>query len=377
MGGGAGYRVAEDDPELAAFVGIAPAIDAAYAYPQSMLVIVGAYDELFSPNSYRKLLSARSGIAPQEIESGTTYYTEELATRLWVSQTSDHLTIAYSAAAHEQCAAWMSVWLGGEDVDVHTAERNLYSLIGLLSGLLAVFCLIMLLPFVSSDHSARQRQGGSLIRDVGISLAYAPLTAIIVLPTIVFGLPMTTTVYLALLSIGALPAWRALRRMHPGLSWKGRLSLLYKADASAYVLAIAAGIALYALAYIFLGERYLGVVPALARLPAALCVGVILSLALTFDAWAYWRSHEALRSAAAYVSSRMLAITILVFAISAVSRNGFFLIALYVGLPLIALEAAFMMMLLKKTGSFGAAATASALFLAPILVAVSPHISLI
>jgi hypothetical protein len=73
----------------------------------------------------------------------------------------------------------------------------------------------------------------------------------------------------------------------------------------------------------------------------------------------------------------MLAITILVFAISAVSRNGFFLIALYVGLPLIALEAAFMMMLLKKTGSFGAAATASALFLAPILVAVSPHISLI
>lgn len=377
MGGGSGYRLAGQDPDLVAMVGVAPALDEAGDVPPRLLVLVGALNELFSPSSYRALLSTRTGRAPDDIESGTTYETGGLSTELVVLPWHDHLTISYSAAAHERCVSWLAAPLGGAPPDVRTVRRTLFALSGLSSGLGAAYLVIPLLPYAPSRRRLRARPTTGLARDAALSVLYAPVTAALVVPTILCGLPLTTG-YLLLLSLGAVPLWRALRAAHPGRPARVLARDLFAAPAHAYAWAAVTGFVIYAVIVLFLGVRYLGVTPPLARLPATVCAFCVLVGVCALDAWAYAGGpYRGLFAAARYALARLASIALLVFVLSLISGNAFFLIALYAGMPLVVVHAAVMMAVVERTNSYGAAAVCSALFLAPLLAAVSPRIGVL
>jgi len=378
MGGGAGYRFAEDDPDLLAMVGVAPALDQVGNYPQDLLIIIGGLDELFSPSSYRSLISERIGIKSDDIEYDSVYENNGRSTKIWVSPIHDHLTISYSSAAHEECVEWMIDTLGAGPVEVNTNARMACALTGLLSGMAAIISMIGLLPEQRKRRYLRPRPDQGILKDVFQSLIYLPLTALIVVPTIIFGLPLSTG-YLLFLSLSAVPIWRALRRENDGIGSKELIKKLFSAPRQSYLFSIAAGLGTYIVMALFIGPRYLGIMPSMSRLPAVVVVFIYLVFIFCLDAWAYLdgRHLKLISNGARYALTRFLSIAIVIVLLSILSGNTFLLIALYVGIPLIGLYAIMMLSVFARTGSCGAAAVSSALFIAPMLVAVSPAIAIL
>lgn len=374
--------MAQRDPHLVTMVGVAPALDDISNAPQDLLVIVGALDELFSPPSYRSLLSSRVDRDTDQIEHDITYEVEGTTTELWVSPYHDHLTIAYSAAAHERCVEWMTDSLGGAVGDIDSTQRMYRTLLGFASGIAAILCVLYVLPTRPASSRVHTRSNSSPGKDILKAVIFTPLTALLVIPTIVFGLPMTTG-YLLFLSVGAIPLWQALRKTNPNKSVKEILSKLFSATRKSYIIGFITGVAIYVVLALFLGGRYLGIVPALSRLPAMIIVFIYLTIALSLDAWAYMSSspHTAARShiyrILRYAVIRMVSIAIIIGILTMVSGNTFFLIALYVGIPIVILYSLVMAVMIQKTGSYGAAAVSCALILAPMLAAVSPLIAII
>jgi hypothetical protein len=381
MGGGAGYHMAQRDPDLVTMVGVAPALDEVSHAPENLLVIVGALDELFSPPSYRSLLSSRVDRDADLIEHGVTYEVDDTTTELWVSPYHDHLTIAYSVAAHERCVEWMTDSLGGTIGDIDSAQRIYLTLIGVVTGIAAILCALYVLPIRPTSSRIRTRSTSSSVKDILNAVMFTPLTALLVIPTIVFGLPMTTG-YLLFLSVGVIPLWRAVRKTNPNKSVKGILSKLFNAPRGSYLVALVAGAAIYVVLALFLGSRYLGIMPAWSRLPATIIVFIYLTMVLALDAWAYMNSsqhtaagHHLIRILR-YVVIRMVSIAIIIGILTIFSGNTFFLIALYVGIPIVILYSVVMAIMMQRTGSCGAAAVTYALIVAPMLAAVSPLIAI-
>jgi hypothetical protein len=373
--------MAQRDPDLVTMVGVAPALDDVTNAPDDLLVIVGALDELFSPSSYRSLLSSRMNRDENQIEHGVTYEVEGTTTELWVSSYHDHLTIAYSAAAHERCVEWMTYSLGGTVGEIDSTQRMYRTLLGVASGIATILCVLYVLPTRPASSRVRTRSNSSPEKDILYAIIFTPLTALLVIPTIVFGLPMTTG-YLLFLSVGAIPLWRSLRKTNPSKSVKELLSKLFTATRKSYIIGFVTGAAIYVVLALFLGSRYLGIVPALSRLPATIIVFIYLTIALSLDAWAYMNSspHTAARShiyrILRYAVLRMVSISIIIGILTVVSGNTFFLIALYVGIPIVILYSSVMTVMIQRTGSCGAAAVSCALILAPMLAAVSPLINI-
>jgi len=381
MGGGAGYQMAQRDPNLITMIGVAPALDEVSIYPDNLLVIVGALDELFSPSSYQSLLSSRVALDENQIEHGVTYAVDDTTTKLWVSPYHDHLTIAYSAAAHERCVEWMTDSLGGTVGNIDSTQRMYLTLLGVVSGIAAILCGLCILPIRPTGTRIRTRTTSSPGKDILHAVIFTPLTALLVLPTIVFGLPMTTG-YLLFLSVGAIPLWRTLRKHNPNKSVREVTAMLFNAPRKSYITALVGGAAIYVVLAIFLGGGYLGIVPAMSRFPATIIVFIYLTMALSLDAWAYMNSiqHTAARPHVIrilrYAAIRMVSIAIIIGILTVVSQNTFFLIALYVGIPIVILYSVVMAIIMQKTGSYGAAAVTCALILSAMLVAVSPLIAI-
>ncbi len=200
MGGGAGFRLLDNDTDFRAMVSLAAGGRAQYSTP-NLLILHGIWDEAFSYSSVLEYMENKTGISGEDIETNHIYgsFTDGTALQVSLAKT-DHLIAPYSYKNVREIRFWFLQALNGEsDLDSNFTNYFLLLLSVLIASISGFYVFLLGTGIlISKINKQSNPEGflylGKIIQDKSklskIIRMYWVFVPPLSIPCIVFALPL-------------------------------------------------------------------------------------------------------------------------------------------------------------------------------------------
>ncbi len=268
MGGSPTYQYASTH-NTAAWIGLGTGIPEDIETPDNTLVVIGKYDEAFSPETVR---ASMGSIVRGTIEYNTRYgsFTDGSARKVHLIGTADHLIVPWHPNAITSVTRWVARTFGEEKPASTFLPRMVLLVLGTLGflGLLysVSFLLTKILGVEWHSDTPSLSVSSFLGRYYEFTLLLVP-SMILFVPLFFTPLPFTAliTMFTGGFGVGVgVCTWRILKKKEQSIRTILSRSLSQK---KMWLLSLVITVLALVSVYLLIGRHFLGMVPSMPKLP--------------------------------------------------------------------------------------------------------------
>jgi dienelactone hydrolase len=398
MGGFPTFQYAVDNPAVQAWVGVGTAPDengSSLETPRNVLMLLAQYDEAFSPEEAKILMSALTGVPAEDIVYGELYgnLNDGTARSLRIIERADHLTTPWNSGFIFGATSWIAQTFGDSYEPTSLFhERVLYLILGVtgLLGLLVSLCYIL-----SNYFSLKPVSPVSIPMSLPRFVGFYYVVTLLLIPTVLLFAPLLLTPLpfsgmLTMLTGGLginilFYSWILCRRQHVSLlrTIKENLSRGF----SIWIFSGIVTIVFVAGYYLLIGSQFLGMIPSHPRIVYVGLYAVILFWVFLFYSLFIQKcslpilnrikiENHVLKSWFTAFLNFLLIYSwffIVIMGICVILGNFFFAMILILMVPIFLFLTSFNVFMEKVTGSVVPSAVLQAVWLGLIITTLSPY----
>jgi pimeloyl-ACP methyl ester carboxylesterase len=397
MGGFPTFQYAVDNPAVRAWVGVGTAPDenmGSLETPKNVLILIAQYDEAFSPEEAKILMSALTGLPAEDIVYGKVYgnLDDGTARSLRVVERADHLTTPWNSDFVFGATSWIAQTFGDSyEPTLLFHERVLYLILGVtgLLGLLVSLCYVLSHHFNLKPAPAVSIPM-SLPRFIGFYYVITLLlifTVVLFLPLLLTPLPFSGMLTMLTGGLGInilLYSWVLYRRQHISLlgtikeDLSGGLNIWIFSGVVTFVFVVGY--------FLLIGSQFLGMIPSRPRIAYLGLYTVILFWVFLFYSLFIQKCSLPILNRVK-IENRVLRLCftaflnffliyswffIVIMGICVILGNFFFAMILILMVPIFLFLTSFNVFMEKVTGSVVPSAVLQAVWLGLIITTLSP-----
>ncbi len=408
MGGYPGNKIVKDDDDFKCFIGIGTSLDLDYDDCKNrklnILMILAKYDQAFDLRSSKKEIADRLDIDDDDVRINRLYgnFEDGNATKLFVDDNSDHFLTAYDQDFVREARDWViNTFPDANPVDqnFYVNFRPLILILQLIGGIgfffLSIEPLSRLFVKKKEDNIYNLETGlenETVSKISRKSFIYSMVLAIpgilLIFLTAFLFLPLTMAGFNLALLFGQafgifIFLWRTRKKSNLSLSkiligpFKQPREKLVKEILFGAILSVL----LYTILYLSIGLNYLGIIPSLHKflyIPIYFAIGIFYFIILStlFQVILQNKFEDNIKGIFKIASLNfalvMVYLITYILLLCLLLGSFFFIIILYIAVPIVALSAFIMAFLYQKTGSILVGAIVCTFFVILIMSTLSP-----
>lgn len=417
MGGGPGNEIVEQDTDFKCLIGVGTGlpteeddlvIKTNSGRELNTLMILARFDQAFDLPSLKNGMGKKLGIDGKDVQVNQLYgsFQEKNASKIFLDDNSDHLTTAWDQDFVREARDWVINTFPSVDPVDENLYVNIRALILIFQVFFGITLFFLLIEPISSlirgekeniifeMQKDNEEEGGEIKEEEFLSykeiILYSLLLGLpgmfIMIPLLLF--PLITAGGLTLLFFGQafgiiVLLWR--KAKNHGSSLKEIIKTPFNISKTNLVRDIILGTVLstilFLILYVSIGLNYLGIVPALVKIPwIPIYYGVMFFIFLMFEIVTHIRfqNHDSddlktiFTNGALSLVMLSLYITLYILIPCIIMNNYFLAIILPLAIPILTLASFISSTLYKKTGSHIPAMIINTFFIVIIIATLSP-----